>query len=87
VFGWALLGVARKNPDGLEKFVTRVLDTAMERKVDPVPLAEGVTFVLALGKNRASITKAKEILLALNARPPFQGDDRMKKLVAQFGLR
>jgi len=87
VFGWALLGVARKNPDGLETFVTRVLDTAMERKLDPVPLAEGVTFVLALGKNRASITKAKEILLALNARAPFQGDERMKKLVAQFGLR
>lgn len=86
VFGWALLGVARKNPDGLEKIVTRVLDTAMERKLDPVPLAEGVTFVLALGKNRASITKAKEILLALNARPPFQGHERMKKLVAQFGL-
>lgn len=86
VFGWALLGVAQKNPDDLEAFVTRVVETAQTRGLDPVPFAEGVTFVLAFGKNRASITKAKEILLALHARPPFQGHERMKKLVAQFGL-
>ncbi len=86
VFGWALLGVARKNPDHLGSFIQRVLDTAMERKLDPVPLAEGITFVIAFGKVRAAITKGREMFLALNERPPFQGDERMKKLAAQFGL-
>lgn len=86
VFGWALLGVAQKNVEHLESFIRRVLDTAMERKLDPVPLAEGITFVVALSKIRAAITKAREIFLAWNERPPFQGDERMKKLAAQFGL-
>lgn len=86
VFGWALLGVARKTPDNLAAFVERVLDTAKARGIDPVPLAEGITFVMALSKSRPAILKAREIFSAWHARPPFQGDERMKRLAAQFGL-
>lgn len=86
VFGWALLGVARKTPEHLDAFIQRVIDTAIERKIDPVPLAEGITFVMALSKSRPAILKAREIFLALHAHPPFQGDERMKTLAAQFGM-
>ncbi len=81
-----LLGTAARDPDRTGAVLDDVLQEATRRKVDAMPLVAGVGRV-ALFVDEPVRTMLVEQIRALSQRPAFQGDERMRELMAALESR
>jgi tetratricopeptide (TPR) repeat protein len=84
--GSYLAAVAAQDPARLEGELDRVLARVEQDGLDPVPFASALARVIIVGGSHA-IQEAQRVLRKLGARPPFQGDARMRQLLGTLGMR
>jgi hypothetical protein len=86
-FGSLLLGVARRDPKRVEPLLEAVLAAAIEQKADVLGLALGSLGRLLIHGPPEGQGIARDLLLRLAERAPFQDDPRVSEVIGFFGLK